>query len=146
MADNTTLPGTGEIYASDEIGGINFQRVKISVGEAGVAEDLSDANPMPVGIKKNTSEGSATISAGISVGDSTSVIILGANANRKFVAISALGANIFLKLQAASVDDDVKGIFVPAGFTYEFPDGFIELGEISAIAESGTATVYPTEA
>lgn len=48
MADNTVLPGTGEIYASDEIVGINHQRVKISVGAAGTAVDVSAAAPMPV--------------------------------------------------------------------------------------------------
>lgn len=48
MADNTILPGTGENYASNDIGGVKYQRVKISVGEPGVAVDLSHLNPMPV--------------------------------------------------------------------------------------------------
>ncbi len=49
MADNTTLPGTGEDYASNEIGGINYQRVKLSVGAPGSATDLSAAVPLPIG-------------------------------------------------------------------------------------------------
>ncbi len=48
MADNTILPGTGENYASNDIGGVKYQRVKLSVGEPGVAVDLSHLNPMPV--------------------------------------------------------------------------------------------------
>lgn len=39
MADNTTLPGTGEVYASDDIGGVKHQRVKISLGVDGSAAD-----------------------------------------------------------------------------------------------------------
>ncbi|KKN12841.1 hypothetical protein LCGC14_1012520 [marine sediment metagenome] len=48
MADNSTLPGTGEVYASDDIGGVKHQRCKMSVGPAGTAVDLSAAAPMPV--------------------------------------------------------------------------------------------------
>ena len=48
MADNTTLPGTGEVIASDDIGGVKYQRVKISHGVNGVAVDASEDNPIPV--------------------------------------------------------------------------------------------------
>lgn len=51
MADNTRLPqGTedGDIYASDDIGGIKHQRVKLEIGADGVAVDVSAANPLPV--------------------------------------------------------------------------------------------------
>ncbi len=39
MADNTTLPGTGEVYASDDIGSVKYQRVKLSFGADGSAAD-----------------------------------------------------------------------------------------------------------
>jgi hypothetical protein len=50
MADNTTLnPGTGgDNIASDDIGGIKFQRVKPAWGVDGSAVDTSEANPLPV--------------------------------------------------------------------------------------------------
>ena len=51
MADNTTLnTGTGgDVIASDDIGGIKFQRVKLIVGADGVNDgDISSVNPMPV--------------------------------------------------------------------------------------------------
>jgi hypothetical protein len=52
MADNTQL-GTpdpaGAIAATDEIGGIHFQRIKLIFGADGVnAGDVSDENPLPV--------------------------------------------------------------------------------------------------
>lgn len=50
MADNTTLnPGTGgDVIASDEIGGVKYQRVKLASGPDGVAIDVSDDAPLPV--------------------------------------------------------------------------------------------------
>jgi hypothetical protein len=51
MADNTTLnAGTGgDVIASDDIGGVKFQRIKLIHGADGVnAGDVSDANGLPV--------------------------------------------------------------------------------------------------
>jgi hypothetical protein len=51
VPDNTTIgtgvsPGTTTI-ASDEIGGVQYQRVKLAVGADGAAVDVSDAAPIP---------------------------------------------------------------------------------------------------
>lgn len=50
MSDNVTLnPGTGgAVVATDDIGGVQFQRVKVAWGVDGVANDASAANPLPV--------------------------------------------------------------------------------------------------
>ncbi len=52
MADNVTLnPGTGgAVVATDDIGGVQFQRVKLTWGADGVADDVSAASPLPVAI------------------------------------------------------------------------------------------------
>ena len=51
MADNTTLPGTGNVIAADDIGGVLFQRVKLIHGADGVnAGDVAAANPLPVSV------------------------------------------------------------------------------------------------
>lgn len=47
MADNSVLPATGETIATDEIGGVKFQRVKPTYGVDGTAIDVSDSNPLP---------------------------------------------------------------------------------------------------
>lgn len=51
MADNTQLSsniGTGDVCAADDVGGIKFQRVKITQGIDGVNDgDVSSALPMP---------------------------------------------------------------------------------------------------
>jgi hypothetical protein len=51
MADNTELnPGTGgDTVATDDIAGVKYQRVKMTIGADGVNDgDINSANPMPV--------------------------------------------------------------------------------------------------
>ena len=50
MADNVTInasSGTANV-ASDDVGGVQFQNVKIDIGGNGVSVPLSAANPLPV--------------------------------------------------------------------------------------------------
>ena len=48
MADNIGYtPGSGALVAADEIGGVLYQRMKLAVGEDGVAVDASLTNPIP---------------------------------------------------------------------------------------------------
>jgi hypothetical protein len=48
LADNVTLPGTGAIVASDDIGsGVQAQRVKPVWGVDGTGTDTAIANPLP---------------------------------------------------------------------------------------------------
>jgi hypothetical protein len=56
MADNVTLPGTGEIVAADNIGAAKFQRVKVTLGADGANDgDVSATNPMPTRASNGTS-------------------------------------------------------------------------------------------
>jgi len=48
MADNTTLPGTGDIIAADDVGGAKHQQVKIEFGANGTATPVDASNPLPV--------------------------------------------------------------------------------------------------
>lgn len=56
MADNTTLnPGAaGDVIATDDIGGVKHQRVKLEYGADGSATDVSPANPLPVVVREPT--------------------------------------------------------------------------------------------
>lgn len=57
MADNTVLPTGvgGDTIASDDIGGIKFQRVKLVHGADGInGGDISEANPFPVTLRSDT--------------------------------------------------------------------------------------------
>lgn len=50
MSDNTTLNSMtgGDVIASDDIGGVKFQRVKVAHGTDGSATDTSDTAPFPI--------------------------------------------------------------------------------------------------
>jgi len=49
MADNIGYtPGSGATVAADDIGGVLYQRVKLTSGEDGTATDVSEAAPLPV--------------------------------------------------------------------------------------------------
>lgn len=51
MADNTTLNAGsgGDVIASDDIGGVKYQRVKVVIGADGTSDgDVASGNPMPV--------------------------------------------------------------------------------------------------
>ena len=50
MADHTTLnPGAGgAVVATDEIGGVHYQRIKVTFGPDGQASDAANNNPLPV--------------------------------------------------------------------------------------------------
>jgi len=50
MADNVPItPGTGANIATDDIGGVNYQRIKLTLGADGAVDGgVSSGNPMPV--------------------------------------------------------------------------------------------------
>jgi uncharacterized protein involved in response to NO len=49
MADNIGYtPGSGANIAADDIGGVLYQRVKLTAGEDGAATDVSQVAPLPV--------------------------------------------------------------------------------------------------
>jgi hypothetical protein len=51
MADNVAVtPGSGVSIASDDIGGVQHQRVKIEFGVDGSATDVSTTNPLPTSL------------------------------------------------------------------------------------------------
>lgn len=49
MADNVGYtPGVGALVAADEIAGVLHQRIKLGIGDDGVAVDVSATNPLPI--------------------------------------------------------------------------------------------------
>jgi len=59
MADNDTLPATGSIIASDDIGGVKYQRVKLTWGPDGTANDADVATGKPIPLQLRTATGTA---------------------------------------------------------------------------------------
>lgn len=50
MADNLTLPASGGVVATDDIGGVHYQKLKSTWGADGVANDVTEDTPMPFGV------------------------------------------------------------------------------------------------
>ena len=99
MADNSTLPATGDTIAADDIGGVKFQRVKIIQGIDGVNDgDVSATNPLNVAgtfwqAKQPVSILSTDISGNIPVTFSNSAIsITGSTIANTSFGVSSLGS------------------------------------------------------
>jgi hypothetical protein len=87
MADNTTLnPGVGgDTMASNDIGGVKHQRVKVEYGPPGSATDVADADGARLPVKPPT----ASVGTRSQVPDNASEVqVLAANANRKCAVIT----------------------------------------------------------
>lgn len=110
MADNTTLPGTGETYASDDIGGVKYFRSKLVWGADGAANDASAAAPVPATI--NTIIGG--LAGGISGGISGAITLpTGAATEASVAAILAA----MLADNAGFTDGTSK--VLPSGYIYD---------------------------
>jgi hypothetical protein len=88
MADNTTLPGTGDVIASDDIGGVKYQRVKLTHGVDGEAVDASTTNPVP------TSDSTLVWLKRIFQALKPLSIRTGAGSNRLSVDVNSVSGNI----------------------------------------------------
>ncbi len=103
-----------------------------------------------IGRSRNVSD-TAKLSPAIPLNSLTSTKIADANEDRIFFQVenNFSEKQVWIKLQAASVDDEKKGIFLHKNVqgigSWEMtPDNFYT-GEISAIAEDGNPLVYITE-
>ncbi|MGK4001456.1 hypothetical protein WMF31_02440 [Sorangium sp. So ce1036] len=64
MSDNITLPeGAGTILATDEILGVHVLRAKVQTGVDGTAVDVSQDDPLPVGLVGALPAGTNTVGA-----------------------------------------------------------------------------------
>ncbi len=99
-----------------------------------IIRSVTDMNDAPV------------LSGSIAVTSSTSVTIAAANERRSGLIVTAGVRGVFVKFQAASVDNDQKGYFIPRNLSKEFFSGQAKVtGEISVISASGNTTVNVTE-
>lgn len=74
MADNVAVtPGTGATFATDDIGGIQYPRVKISQGADGSGTDVSSAAPLNVTLANGSVPSHAVTNAGTFATQVTSI-------------------------------------------------------------------------
>jgi len=116
MADNTQLNANttvGDKVATDDIGGIKHQRVKVEVGADGVAQDVHDGRPMPVkeGMTNPTTAfatSSALADGGITDLDSSQI---GSGLTGKLVAI-LLTASVPVKGELKTVLNGIESAVI----------------------------------
>lgn len=92
----------------------------------------------------------ATLSSAIALNSTTSTkigdsVVLPSQLRIFFSVSNNSNKDIWIKMQADSVDNDKKGIFVPRNGYWEIPMDNVYHGEISAIADSGSPSIYITE-
>lgn len=90
MADNTTLnPGaSGDVIATDDIGGVKHQQVKLEFGENGTATPVSATDPLPVEITNDVTLG-GTVELGATTLTALETTELGATSLAALENISA---------------------------------------------------------
>ena len=97
--------------------------------------------PRDIGMRFNMSDDS-TLSQ-VALNATTSILVKAAGDDFIFWSITNnSNRDIWLKLQAASVDNTKKGILIPSGGGYwEMPTSNIFTDEISAMSDQGTGKV-----
>lgn len=149
MADNSTIPATGDVYASDDIGGVKHFRVKIEHGADGAAGDASTANPLPVVQTGALPAGTAAIgklaaNAGVNIGTTdvnSSALPTGAATETSVAALLAT----MLSDNAGFTDGTSK--VQPSGYIYDEVAGtaLTENDVVAARADVKRAQVHVLE-
>lgn len=125
MADNSTTPSNGLPVASDDVGGSQYQRIKVAFGPDGSATDTTTSAGFPVNIVQNTGTALSTAA------NQTSII----NKLAQFYAEDTAHVNGDAGYMALSVRKDVEGALVGTDGDYA-PLQVDSLGRLRTISGS----------
>lgn len=123
MADNTVLNAGsgGDTLATDDIGGVKHQRVKVEHGLDGSATDASAADPFPVALGLVAPKSALGSSTGLAAGASVDLdgAQVSADKTGKLVAV-LLTASVALRGELQTVQNGVPSaakavVFTPPG-------------------------------
>lgn len=153
MADNLAVtPGTGASVAADDIGGVLYQRVKMSIGADGSATDLafgqavktaslpvviaSDQGNLGVqGTPSAFTDRSGTITSG-----GTAQTLAAANASRKYILIINISDTImWVNFGVTAVQDSPSIPLMPSTAAGAGDGGFVEYEGL--VCPSGLASI-----
>jgi hypothetical protein len=142
MADNTVLNtgSGGDTVASDDIGGVKYQRVKIVIGADGSNDgDVHAGNSLPSKERRPSGSGVTSVSASV-----TSVTVLASNANRIGAAFyNDSSFALYLKFgSTASVTSFTKKLEGGEFFAMPHP---AYTGVVDGIWDGATGAVRVTE-
>lgn len=129
MADNLAVtPGSGATIASDDIGGVHHQRVKISQGADGSATDVSSAAPLSV---KQPLASSGTFGAAAPTTSSASAVASN-SARNQLLLVNNGSQTVYVGTGTVTTSN---GIPIPPGGSLTITTYY---GAVHAITASGT--------
>jgi hypothetical protein len=140
MADGVDITaGSGTTIATDDIGGDHFQRVKVTWGADGTANDTSASDPLPVA---QATESSATCS-NVSASASSVTLLSSASTARGRTIFNDSTSVLYVKLgsTASTTSFTVK---MDAYDYYELPPP-LYTGAVDGIWDTATGAARMTE-
>ena len=98
MTDNVGYtPGSGETIASDDVGGVQFQRMKLALGAGGIHEgDVATDRPLPVQVLGEAIEALEAMRYALQALTRTIGLMQPDTAARMRVVVDAITANLTL--------------------------------------------------
>ena len=144
MADNVAItPGSGSTIATDDVGGVHYQTVKLDVGGDGVSVPVEDALPVrQTGLITGVLQKITTVS--------TSAVAVPATAltGRASIVVQNVGSTT-IYLGSATVTADTAatgGIQLAAGATLPYPVSLSDAVDLYAISSGAGGLVATLEA
>jgi hypothetical protein len=131
VADNLTAPAAGAVLATDDIGGVQYPRSKMTWGVDGAAVDTADAANARIPVKVGDGLGAASVITGhhtVATGSSTAL----PTATARRFRLKALNSNIDTVYIGAS------GVTVAGGGQPGFP---LDPGDLSPQIEVSNLNV-----
>lgn len=122
MADNVAITaGTGTTMATDDVGGVQYPRVKLAQGADGSATDVSSAAPLQVTLANGTVPSHAVTNAGTFAVQNTAALVAGTNnigdVDVLTVPSDPFGANADAASATGSISAKLRGISTALGVT-----------------------------
>ncbi len=97
MVDNVTLPGTGEIVATDDVGGAQYQLIKLVDATVNSTTPIgTTSNPLPAALYGEAMEALEAMRMAIQALTRTVGLVQPDTAARMRVAIDSISANLTL--------------------------------------------------
>lgn len=85
-------PGTGATISSDDVGGVQVQRVKVQYGADGSATDVSASTPLPVDTSNLATAGAPEAAVSVTT---TATLVQAANSSRKEVRFQPTNGDVY---------------------------------------------------
>lgn len=140
MANDVTLPATGDVIATEEVASREYQLIKVKWGGTGVVTDIDATTPLPVATYVGTFASSATAGADANSTSTVTTALTCSKASR--VGVQVVGATGTHGTHVVTLQGSVDGAnFASLGVTVT-GEG---IAEVAAAVSSVRAKVTTAE-